>query len=120
MNCTILAQDAAPAPTADPNTPQGPASFLSNPMVMVFVVIILFWVLIMRPQKKREKEQQERINAIKKGDKVITNAGIHGTVVYVDDNTVNVQVADNVTIKFEKMAVAHVQKKNQDADVAKS
>lgn len=119
MNCTILAQEAPAAP-ADPNAQQGPGSLLGHPIVMVFVIIILFWVLILRPNKKREKEQQERINAIKKGDKVITNAGIHGTVVYVDDNTVNVQVADNVTIKFEKMAVAHVQKKNQDAPAEKS
>lgn len=86
---------------------------LGNSWIMFLVIIVLFWVLLIRPQRKAQKEQQARMNALKKGDKVVTTAGIHGTVVYVGDTTVNVEVADGITMKFEKPAIAHVQKKDK-------
>jgi preprotein translocase subunit YajC len=110
---SILAQAAQAAGQAE-GQPAGVEGFLGNPLVMIVAICVIFWVLIIRPQKKAQKEQQERLAAMDKGDKVITTAGIHGTVSHIDEKTVSIQVASGVTIKFEKSAIIHVQK--QDAD----
>ncbi|MDH3067863.1 preprotein translocase subunit YajC [Akkermansia sp. N21169] len=83
-----------------------------HPVILIVVMALLFWVLLIRPQRKAQKEQQERQNSLRKGDKVITSAGIHGSVIYVDTNTVTVQVAEGVNMKFEKSAIVHVIKKD--------
>lgn len=88
-----------------------------HPVILIVVMALLFWVLLIRPQRKAQKEQQERQSSLKKGDKVITSAGIHGSVIYVDTNTVTVQVAEGVNMKFEKSAIVHVQKKDADLKV---
>jgi len=77
--------------------------------IMMFVFIILiFYFLIMRPQKKREKETKAMLDAMKKGDKVISIGGIHGTVLTVKENSVIVKVDDNCRIEFTKNAISQV------------
>ena len=73
--------------------------------------IILYYVMI-RPQTKRQKEQQRLIAALKTGDRVVTAAGIHGMITNVKETTVTVKVADNVKIEMEKSAVSNVLKAN--------
>jgi preprotein translocase subunit YajC len=72
------------------------------PLVLIFVV---FYFFIIRPQQKRQKERQNLLSALRKGDKVIAAGGLHGTVVGIDDKTVLLQVADNVKIKCERSSV---------------
>lgn len=79
------------------------------PTLVTFVLIILiFYFLIIRPQKKRDKEAKAMIDAMKKGDKVVTIGGIHGTVVMVKDKTVIVKVDDSARIEFSKTAISSV------------
>ena len=73
--------------------------------------IILYYVMI-RPQSKRQKEQQRLIAALKTGDRVVTAAGIHGMITNVKDTTVTLKVADNVKLEMEKSAVTNVLKGN--------
>jgi len=68
------------------------------------------YFMLFRPQKKRQQEQQRLISALKTGDKVVTNAGIHGLIANVKDTTVMLKVADNVKIEVEKSAVTNVVK----------
>jgi preprotein translocase subunit YajC len=75
------------------------------PMILIFAVFYLF---IIRPQQKREKERKNLIAAVKKGDKVITIGGVHGTVVQVDETTVIAQVDTNTKLRFEKNAIGQV------------
>lgn len=118
---------AAPAPAAPaaPGTPAAPVDsaapaaapgglmdLLSSPMVMLVLFIVIFWVLIIRPQRKAAKEHQAKLQQIERGDKVITNAGIHGTVEHVGDTTVNIKVADGVILKLEKAAITYFGKKD--------
>jgi preprotein translocase subunit YajC len=98
----LLAQ--APAPSAAPAGP-GFGSFIP----FIFIFIIMYFVLL-RPQMRRQKEQQKLVSALKTGDRVITNAGIHGLISNVKDTTVIVKVADNVKIEMEKSAIANVLK----------
>ena len=76
-----------------------------------FIIVIMYFVLI-RPQKKRQQEQQRLVSSLKTGDRVITNAGIHGLIANVKETTVIVKVADNVKIEMEKSAVTNVLKES--------
>jgi preprotein translocase subunit YajC len=96
----------AAAPTAPSAAGPNPlASFI--PIILIF--IIMYFVLL-RPQMRRQKDQQRLIAALKTGDRVVTAAGIHGMITNVKDTTVTVKVADNVKIEMEKSAVTAVAK----------
>ena len=92
------AQNAAPAGGSNPL-----ASFV--PIILIF--IIMYFVMI-RPQMRRQKQQQQLVSALKTGDRVVTSSGIHGMISNVKDATVIVKVADNVKIEMEKSAVTNV------------
>ena len=72
------------------------------------MVIVIFYFMIIRPQKKRDKEAKAMLAAMKKGDRVVTIGGIHGTIVTVKDNTVVVKVDDSARIEFSKNAISTV------------
>jgi preprotein translocase subunit YajC len=74
------------------------------PFILIFVII---YFLMMRPQIKKQKEKQKMLEALKKGDNVVTMGGIHGKVVgFADENkTVIVKVDDNVKLNIDKSAV---------------
>lgn len=77
--------------------------------VIPFVFIIgIFWLFIIRPQNKKQKETEKMINALKKGDKVVTIGGIHGVVSAAKEKTVVVKVDDGVSIEFNRSAIAAV------------
>jgi preprotein translocase subunit YajC len=65
---------------------------------------------MIRPQKKRQQQQQNLIASLKTGDRVVTNAGIHGLISNVKESTVLVKVADNVKIEMDKSAITNVLK----------
>jgi preprotein translocase subunit YajC len=100
------AQPAAPAPA-----PGGASGFLNLLPFWFFIIVIMYFVLI-RPQKKRQQEQQRLVSSLKTGDRVVTNAGIHGLIANVKETTVIVKVADNVKIEMEKSAVTNVLKES--------
>jgi preprotein translocase subunit YajC len=85
----------AQAEGAAPDTSAGLLSLI--PFVLIFVV---FYFLLILPQQRRRKKQQELLEAIKKGDKVITSSGIWGTVTNMDKETV--QIADNTKIRLQR------------------
>jgi preprotein translocase subunit YajC len=72
------------------------------PMIGIFVV---FYFLLIRPQQKRAKEQKAMIDAIQKGDEVVTAGGMVGKVTKLDDNYVTIQVASGTEIAFQRNAV---------------
>ena len=81
--------------------------------VMPFILIIaIFYFFIIRPQNKKQKETQKMIDALKKGDKVVTIGGIHGVVSSTKEKTVILKVDDNVKIEVNRSAVAGVEKES--------
>lgn len=98
----FLAQTASPSPASA----SGGFGFF---IPFIFIFVIMYFVMI-RPQMRRQKDQQRLVGSIKTGDKIITSSGIHGLVANVKDTTVIVKVADNVKIEMEKSAVASVAK----------
>jgi len=73
------------------------------PYILIFVV---FYFLLIAPARRKQKRHGEMLENLKNGDKVITNGGIHGTVVGVADGVVQVRIADQVKIEVSKQAVA--------------
>ena len=78
-------------------------------MMAVFFAIMYF--MIIRPQQKRAKEHKAMLEALNKGDEVVTNGGILGKVAGITENFVELSVADNVTVKVQKQAIASVMPK---------
>ena len=89
------------------------------PLVMIMGV---FWFLLIRPQQKRAKEHQELISNVRRGDTIVTSGGIVGKVAKViDENEIDVDVADSVRMRFQKQAITQVRVKGEPAkDTAKS
>ena len=77
------------------------------PLVLIFIV---FYFLLIRPQKTKEKEHQNMLSKLAKNDDVVTTGGIHGTIVNVKDKTVTLRVDDNVKIELEKNCIAYIKK----------
>ena len=86
---------------APANGEGGIMSFL--PLILIIVVFYLFMI---RPQLKKQKEQKKFRESLAKGDKIVTIGGIHGKIVEVKDNTIVVEIANDVRITVEKAAVS--------------
>ena len=71
-------------------------------------IFFIFYILVFRPQQQKQKELKNLLGNLKKNDEVITNSGIHGTIVLVKDKTVMVRVDENVKIEFDREAIATV------------
>jgi preprotein translocase subunit YajC len=89
-----------------PQGQQGGAGSLISMLVMFGAVILIMYFLMIRPQQKRQKEHQKMIENLKRGDKVVTTAGIHGNIVDIDGSSIVIQVSENVKITFEKTSIA--------------
>ncbi len=79
-----------------------------NPMMsLLFLVaiIVIFYLFMIRPQVKRQKELKNYRESLKKGDRVITTGGLYGKITDVKDNTVTLEISDNVRVKVDKSAV---------------
>jgi len=86
-----------------------------NPMISTLLMLLQFlpifliiWLLIIRPQQKRQKDLEKMLKALKKGDRVLTSGGIYGTVVGVEDARAVLKVADDVKLEFAKSAIVQV------------
>jgi len=71
-------------------------------------MVVIFWFLIIRPQMRQQKQHREKVEAIKKGDKVITQGGLLGKVIKVDETYVDVELAKDVRVKAVKHTIADI------------
>ena len=93
---------------------EGPSPIFSfMPIILMFAI---FYLLLIRPQQKKQKEHQKMLGELKKNDDVITTGGIHGTIVNVKDNTFVVRVDEGVKLEISKSAVAGVKKRTETAE----
>lgn len=72
------------------------------PVILIFIV---FYFLLIRPQKKTQDEHKKMVAGLKKNDEIITAGGIHGTIMNVKDTTVTLKVDDNVKVEVQKSSV---------------
>ena len=78
-------------------------------ILMFPAIIAIFYFLMIRPQNKKQKETQKMLAALKKGDRIVTIGGIHGTIQSVKEQSVIVKVDDGVKIEFSRSAISSVE-----------
>lgn len=78
---------------------------LLPPMIMMFAI---FYFILIRPQQKKQKEAIKMLDSLKEGDTVVTLSGIHGTIKKLKDDTVMLQIAENVRIKINRSSISTV------------
>ena len=80
-------------------------------LIPLLLVGLIFYFIVIRPQSKERKTREAKLKSIKKHDKVVTNAGIHGVVVALDEDTVTLRVDDknNVRVRFSRSAIWQIQ-----------
>ncbi|HXC32050.1 MAG TPA: preprotein translocase subunit YajC [Verrucomicrobiae bacterium] len=88
---------------------QGLTAFL--PLI---IIMGIFYVLLILPTQRRQKKTQQMINALKNGDKVITNGGIYGTIVGIEGDAIQLRIADQVKIKILRSAVSGLQPESKE------
>lgn len=84
------------------------AGSMATSIITFGLIIVIIYFLIIRPQRKRDKEAKDMIASVAKGDKIVTIGGIHGTVVAIREQTIVIKVDDNSRIEFSKSAVSSV------------
>jgi preprotein translocase subunit YajC len=79
------------------------------PLVMLFLVFLVLYTLVIRPQAKRQRQRDAMLKSVKKGDRIVTTGGLYGTVVSTrGDDVLVVKIADNVRVDMARPAVASV------------
>jgi preprotein translocase subunit YajC len=115
----VLATGCFPAATTTAATGENgeavPPSFWSQYGMIFFLVAIfaIFYFVMIRPQRKRQKEQQAMVAALQKGDKVMTIGGIYGTIDSINETTVILKVEGGTTLKVARTAVNPVKESSQ-------
>jgi preprotein translocase subunit YajC len=99
---SILAQAAADQ--------AAPGGFLGSQLLFPVLMLIMMFVLMTSGQRKRQKEQDAMLKALKVGDEVVTIGGAHGVVTSIKEKTVMLRIADGVKVEFDRTAVASVVK----------
>lgn len=102
---TITIQDTDSMPEAPASIESGWTSII--PMILIFVV---FYFLLIRPQEKKRRSQETLVSGVKKGEEVVTNSGMFGTVTKINDsdNTILVELAKGVEVKMFKSAIVDI------------
>jgi preprotein translocase subunit YajC len=82
--------------------------FLGGILPLVLIMVIFYFLLIL-PAQRRQKKTAEMLRALKNGDKVVTTGGIYGTIVGLDDDSVQLRIAEQVKVKVSRSAIAGLQ-----------
>ena len=103
----LFLQACTPPPGAgSANKPSGPLGDYGS-LIFMGMIILVFWMFFIRPQAKKQKEQKKFIEDMGKGEKIVTIAGIHGTINKVnEDGTIQLEVSPGSYLKIEKSAIS--------------
>jgi preprotein translocase subunit YajC len=107
-----LAQESTP--------PAGGSSTFTSFLLPLIIVFVIMYLFVVAPQRKREKKRRQMLDAVRKGDRVVTIGGIHGTAVQVKDKEIVVEVADKTRMRFSRGAIARVEKEGDEGDDEKT
>jgi preprotein translocase subunit YajC len=79
------------------------------------VIMVIFYVMLILPAQRRQKKTNEMLGALKSGDKVLTSGGIYGTIVGLEEEAVQLRIADQVKVKVARSAITGIQPDGKDA-----
>lgn len=92
----------------DAAAPSNPAVATLLMLLQFLPILVILYFLMIRPQRQRQKQLDQMLKQIKKGDRVLTSGGIFGTVVGVDDGKAVLRIAEGTTVEFSKGAIVQV------------
>jgi preprotein translocase subunit YajC len=92
-----------------------PTVGLAQPIIMIGSIVLIFYFLLFRPAQQRQKKTAQMLAALKNGDKVITSGGIYGTIVGLEDDAIQLRIADQVKVKVQKSAVLGLQPEGKES-----
>ena len=101
------AAELAFAASAPPGAAGGSGAMMTQ-IVFFAAIFAIFYFLLIRPQQKQKRDREQMLTALKKGDRIVTTGGLHGTVTGMSDHTVTVRVADQVKLEFDRSAVGKI------------
>jgi len=78
------------------------------PWIPMILILGIFYVVLILPERKKQKQRKEMLGTMKKGDKVMTSSGMYGNVVAIAEDVITLQVADGVRLKFNRAAIQQV------------
>lgn len=86
----------------------GGSGSVMTQLVFFGAIFAIFYFLLIRPQQKQKKERAALLAAVKKGDRVVTTSGLHGTVVGLSEQTVTLKVTEQVRLDFDRAAIGRI------------
>ncbi len=98
----------------------GPADSALMQLLPFALILVVFYFLLIRPQQQKAKETQAMLDALKMGDNVVTNGGLYGKIVKLQDSEVSLEIAPNVKVRLERGSVGQVLKSGKSAEITKS
>jgi preprotein translocase subunit YajC len=107
MTHPLFSLAAAPGPGG------GAAAWVQ--FVPMLLILVVFYFLLVAPMRKKQRELQQMIDKLQKGDRVVTSGGLHGEVAGIEGSIVLLKIADNVKVKVSKSAVAQVEERSSAA-----
>ncbi|GAA4705379.1 preprotein translocase subunit YajC [Brevibacillus fulvus] len=87
-------------------------------LLPIIIMFVIFYFLLIRPQQRRNKQRNQMLASLKKGDKVVTIGGVHGTIHDINDTEVVIRIAHNVNVTFDRGAINSVTAASQAAPAA--
>ena len=91
-----------------PQGGEGGGGSMVSTLIMFGAIFAIFYFMIIRPQQKKAKEREKLLTALQKGDKIVTNGGMHGSIAGLDEKTALIDFGNNIKIKFDRSAIASV------------
>ena len=89
-------------------SPGGRGPGFGDQLFLILIIFSIFYFIVFRPMRKRQRETEQMLTALKNGDRVVTNGGIYGTVVGVADDVIQLRIAENVKIQIAKSAITRI------------
>jgi len=84
-------------------------------LLPILLIMVIFYVLLILPAQRRQKKTQQMLSALKNGDKVITTGGVFGTIVGLEEDAVQLRIADQVKVKVLRSAIAGLQPESKES-----
>lgn len=88
--------------------PQETVNPLMQMLFPLMICLLIFYFILIRPQQKQRQRHEDKINQLKKGDRIVTAGGIYGSIVGMKENVAVVKIAENVKIEIQKSSISHI------------
>ena len=87
-----------------------------NGLIVLAILLVLFWFVLVRPQRTRQREQQQLIHDLEPGDEIVSAGGFYGTITEIEDDVLHVEIAPGLIVRMARGAVAGIVETDEEAD----